>query len=165
VFLQKLQLVVHHPTVALALALATFLIAAGAGSAWTSRVRGAEARRTLVIAVAGIVFLGALYSAVFDQLLAMLGSWPLPARAGVACLLLVPLAFLMGTPFPIALRELEEPVVPWAWGINGCASVVSPALATLLAIDLGLTTVLWLALLAYGLILCAFPFEAVVADR
>jgi hypothetical protein len=111
------------------------------------------------------VFLGALYSAVFDQLLAMLGSWPLPARAGVACLLLVPLAFLMGTPFPIALRELEEPVVPWAWGINGCASVVSPALATLLAIDLGLTTVLWLALLAYGLILCAFPFEAVVADR
>jgi hypothetical protein len=51
---------------------------------------------------------------------------------------------------PLAIRGLEEPLVPWAWGINGCASVVSPALATLLAIDIGLTGALWLALLAYG---------------
>ena len=100
---------------------------------------------------------GSLYSAIFDPLLAALAGWPIAARAGAAFLLLAPLAFLMGMPFPLAMRGLEEPLVPWAWGINGCASVVSPALATLLAIDIGLTAVLWLALALYLLIAAAFP--------
>lgn len=156
-FLQKLLLFVNHPTVALAVVLATFLIGAGAGSAWTVRADGEDARRRLGIAVVGIIFLGVLYSVLFDPLLASFSGWPLIARAGAAVLLLAPLAFLMGVPFPLALRELEEPLVPWAWGINGCASVVSPALATLLAIDLGFTVVLWLALALYLLVLAAFP--------
>jgi hypothetical protein len=71
--------------------------------------------------------------------------------------LLAPLAFCMGMPFPLALRELDEPLVPWAWGINGCASVVSAVLATLLAIDFGFSTVLWIALALYVLVLAAFP--------
>ena len=156
-FLQKLLLFVHHPTMALSLVLATFLIAAGAGSAWTSRRDGEHARRRLGIAVAGIIILGALYSVIFDPLIAALSAWPLIGRAIAAVLLLAPLAFFMGMPFPLALRELEEPLVPWAWGINGCASVVSPAAATLLAIDFGFTAVLWLALALYLLVLAAFP--------
>ncbi len=61
VFLQKLLRVVHHPTIALAVALATFLIAAGAGSLWTSRVpHSSPTRRYVALAVAGIVGLGAL---------------------------------------------------------------------------------------------------------
>jgi uncharacterized protein (DUF934 family) len=63
----------------------------------------------------------------------------------------------MGMPFPLALRELEPPLVPWAWGINGCASVASAALATLIAVDLGLRNLLWLALALYALVLLAFP--------
>jgi hypothetical protein len=63
----------------------------------------------------------------------------------------------MGMPFPLALRELDEPLVPWAWGINGCASVVSAALATLLAVDFGFSAVLWIALALYVLVLAAFP--------
>ena len=157
VFLQKMLLVVHHPTVALALVLAIFLIASGAGSAWTTRVRDEDARRCLVIAVSGIALLGFLHSVIFDPLLAALAGRPVAACAAVAVVLLAPLAFLMGMPFPLAIRGLEEPLVPWAWGINGCASVVSPALATLLAIDIGLTGALWLALLVYALIPVAFP--------
>ncbi|HXS31418.1 MAG TPA: hypothetical protein VN755_11345, partial [Steroidobacteraceae bacterium] len=65
--------------------------------------------------------------------------------------------FFMGMPFPLALRELEAPLVPWAWGINGCASVVSPVLATLLAVDLGYTAVLWLALAGYAIMPLIFP--------
>jgi hypothetical protein len=159
--LQKMQLVVHHPTVALALVLGIFLIGAGIGSLWTARVSSAEARRTLVVAVSGIVLLGALYSVLFDPLLAALSGWPLAARASVAALLLLPLAFLMGTPFPLALRELTDSTVPWAWGINGCASVVSPALGSLLAIDFGLTAVLFFALLIYGATPSVFPSRAV----
>jgi hypothetical protein len=157
VFLQKMLLVVHHPTVALALVLAIFLIASGAGSAWTTRVRDADARRCLIIAVSGIALLGFLHSVIFDPLLAALAGQPVAACVAVAIVLLAPLAFLMGMPFPLAIRGLEEPLVPWAWGINGCASVISPALATLLAIDIGFTAALWLALLVYALIPVAFP--------
>ena len=156
-FLQKLLLVVHHPTVALGLTLGTFLVAAGAGSLWADRTPAARARRTLGLATAGIVLLGTLHAFAFDAITPLLAGWPRPAAAAVTACLVAPLAFCMGMPFPLALRELEPPLVPWAWGINGCASVVSAALATLLAVDLGLRNLLWLALLLYALVALAFP--------
>ncbi len=156
-YLQKLLLVVHHPTVALGLTLGTFLVAAGAGSLWADRTSAARARRTLVLAIAGILLLGTLHAVSFDTVTSLLAAWPGPATAAAAACLVAPLAFCMGMPFPLALRELEPPLVPWAWGINGCASVASAALATLIAVDLGLRNLLWLALALYALVLLAFP--------
>jgi hypothetical protein len=94
---------------------------------------------------------------VFDTLIAGLAAWPTVARAVAAAALLAPLSFCMGLPFPLALRELEQPLVPWAWGINGCASVVSAALATVLAVDFGFSVVLWVALALYVLVVATFP--------
>ncbi len=140
------------------IALATFLIAAGAGSLWTSRVpHSSPTQRYVVLAVAGIVGLGALLSFTFDPLLARLEHWGLASRIAVSAALIAPLAFFMGFPFPLALRRLDAPLVPWAWGINGCASVVSPMLATLLAVDLGFTAVLWLALAGYAIMPALLP--------
>ena len=42
-------------------------------------------------------------------------------------------------------------MVPWAWGINGCASVVSAILATLLAMHVGFNVVMLLAAMLYAL--------------
>jgi hypothetical protein len=65
----------------------------------------------------------------------------------------------MGMPFPLGLRQLASSApdfIPWAWGINGFASVISAALATLLAIQFGFTFVLLAALALYGLSLLLF---------
>ena len=73
----------------------------------------------------------------------------------MSLLLIAPLAFCMGMPFPIGLASLATGAaefIPWAWGLNGFASVVSASLATLLAIQFGFTVVV---LLALGLYLCA----------
>jgi len=156
-FLQKLVLLVHHPTVAFALVLATFLIAAGAGSAWAGHISPARSRVFLAAALAGIVLFGGCYALAFDELIAALADWPTWLRGLVAAALLAPLAFCMGFPFPLALRELDQPLVPWAWGVNGCASVVSAVVAALLAIDFGFSTVLWLALALYAGIFAVFP--------
>jgi len=156
-FLQKLVLLVHHPTVALALVLATFLLGAGAGSTWSSHVPAGRSRAVLAGAVAAIVLLGAVYGQAFDALNAALAGWTTAARALLGASMLAPLAFCMGLPFPLALRGLDEPLVPWAWGINGCASVVSAALATLLAVDLGFGVVLALALALYAGVVLVFP--------
>jgi hypothetical protein len=159
-FLQKLVLLVHHPTVALALVLATFLLGAGMGSAWSSRVPRDRSRQALAVAVAVIVALGVLYGVAFDALVTTLATWPAYARAIAAATLLAPLAFCMGMPFPLMLRTLEEPLVPWAWGINGCSSVVSAVLATLLAVDFGFSVVLWLALALYVAVAGIASFDA-----
>ncbi len=62
-------------------------------------------------------------------------------------------------PFPLGLRRVAgraPALVPWAWGINGCASVLSAPLATLLAIHFGFTAVVGLALVLYLLAAAAF---------
>ncbi|RWO18855.1 hypothetical protein, partial [Mesorhizobium sp.] len=39
--------------------------------------------------------------------------------------------------------------IPWAWGINGCASVLSAILATLLAMHVGFSGVVMIAVVLY----------------
>jgi hypothetical protein len=66
----------------------------------------------------------------------------------------------MGMPFPLGLNALsgiDPDLVPWAWAINGCASVVSAVLATLAAIHLGFAAVVVLGGLLYIVALLGFP--------
>jgi uncharacterized membrane protein len=136
--------------------LAGFLAFAGAGSFVASRVRNRT--RTLRWAVAGIVVL---------LLLQVVALPPPPGifestitRVIVTLALIAPLAFLMGMPFPLGLSRLarEAPAfIPWAWGINGCASVLSALLAALLAVHLGFDAVLSMAAGLYALAVVNWP--------
>ena len=93
-------------------------------------------------------------------LLEQLASFPDAARILISAALIAPLAFCMGMPFPLGLARLADfapDLIPWAWAINGCASVISAVLATLLAIHLGFATVIAVALLLYALSLWVFP--------
>ena len=68
--------------------------------------------------------------------------------------MIAPLAFAMGLPFPLGLARLARTApafVPWAWGLNGCASVIAAIAALLVAIESGLTATLLIALLLYAL--------------
>ena len=75
-----------------------------------------------------------------------------PARIALAIALIAPLAFAMGMPFPTGLRRLGShtpPIVPWAWGVNGFASVTAAVLGATLAISLGFTALTLIALAIY----------------
>ncbi len=66
----------------------------------------------------------------------------------------------MGMPFPMGLSTLTTrppSLTAWAWGINGCASVISAILATLLAIHFGFNVVILLALACYFAAAVSFP--------
>jgi hypothetical protein len=66
----------------------------------------------------------------------------------------------MGMPFPVALSELSassQRLIPWAWAINGCASVISAVLAALIAVQYGFTVVILLAVLLYITAAVFFP--------
>jgi hypothetical protein len=87
---------------------------------------------------------------------------PLPdaAKIALSIALIAPLALAMGMPFPLGLARIGAegaPLTPWAWGVNGCASVVAAIVATLLAIHFGFGVVVLLAVLLYALAAMLFP--------
>ena len=85
----------------------------------------------------------------------------MPLRIVISTALIAPLAFFMGSmPFPLGLARVAASdawLVPWAWAINGCASVTGAVLANLLAIHVGFTAVVVVALMLYGVAAAARP--------
>jgi len=148
-FIQKFILFLFHPLYAIALVLACFLVFAGLGSLMSARW---PKQLSLPRIAAGIGVLCMVYvfllPVLFDWLAQLPGGFKIP----VSALLIAPLALLMGMPFPLGLGCVSKNVpswIPWAWAINGCASVVSAMLATLLAIHLGFVFVVFMAVLFY----------------
>lgn len=160
-FIQKFILFLAHPLYAVAVVLCAFLIFAGLGSRYSRRWSTAAIRRSPIGRVALAVGLLALsYLAILPDLFRLLTPLPDAARILVSFALIAPLAFAMGMPFPLGLASIARSsprLVPWAWGINACASVVAAILATLLAIHLGLSMVVLLAVVLYALAATAFP--------
>ncbi len=156
-FIQKLQLVLGHPVYAVALALAGFLLFAGVGSALSRWVAGRlEALPIVLPPLWSLAVCLGLLCALELLLLSQATSWlmaqALPLRIACALLLIAPLAFCMGMPFPWGLRRLEgdgQALVAWAWGVNGFASVVSAVAAGLLAMEIGFSGLLGLGVLCY----------------
>jgi hypothetical protein len=160
-FMQKFILLLHHPIYAASVVLGSFLVAAGAGSAYSQRFAGQPgSKKVTATAVAIIITLGLAYLALLEPLMQFAGSWHLVARILLSIALIVPLGFCMGMPFPMGLSTLTTrppSLTAWAWGINGCASVISAILATLLAIHFGFNVVILLALACYFAAAVSFP--------
>ena len=155
-FIQKFILFLSHPLYAVAVVLSGFLIFAGLGSAYSTRLAQGVKQKgwsPVSIAVAGIVVITLIYTALLPALFQLLIGLVDGVKMAVSVALIAPLAFCMGMPFPIGLKRLADSApdfIPWAWGINGFASVLSAALATLLAIEFGFTAVVILALGLYA---------------
>ena len=162
-FIQRFTLFLGHPLYAVAVVLATFLIFAGLGAAASKTVSRTAAKRTTVaptaLAAAAIAALALFSVATLPGWLGAMLALPAPAKALVSVAFIAPLAFMMGLPFPLGLAALsarDPALVPWAWGVNGCASVLSPVLATLLAIHFGFAAVVGLAAALYALAALAY---------
>ena len=148
-FMQRFVLLLGNPLYAVVVVLAGFLVFAGLGSGWSARLRrhapGGTVPWAIPGAVAGIVGLTLVYLVLLPGVFEALRPLPEAAKISAALAFIAPLAFAMGMPFPLALQSLGETspdLVPWAWGINGCASVISAVLATLIAIDWGFDIVI-----------------------
>jgi spermidine synthase len=151
-FIHRFSLFLGHPLTATAVTLASFLVAAGLGSGISGRIAARWPETAIACAAAAIVSLGAAYAIALPSLFAVFMGLTLPAKIAFAVALIAPLGFAMGLPFPLGLSRVSEQapgLVPWAWGINGCASVIAAVLASVLAMHFGFTAVLALALGLY----------------
>ena len=151
-FIQKFVLFLGHPLYAVAVVLSAFLVSAGLGSGAAPRLEERYGTGAIPMAVTGIGAVAVLYLAGLAPLLGWLAPLPQAVKVAVALGLVAPLGFFMGMPFPLGLariRARSPELVPWAWGINGCASVISAVLATVAAVHLGFTAVVALAVALY----------------
>lgn len=164
-FIQRFVLFLGHPTYALTVVVFLLLLSSGAGSL-ASRKFLAETRRTwlpLVLIVAAL----SLYVFILPGLLNLLVGLPFVAKLLVSAVLLVPLGFAMGMPFPTGLRvlasvpapefppaqkdEANQNAVEWAWAMNAASSVLGSVLAMVIAIQFGLNVTLACGAVAYFL--------------
>jgi spermidine synthase len=149
--LQRFILFLGHPIYAFAAVLFTLLTFSGLGSLLSPRLSLRKALAALIIVIACYPF---LLPYLFRWLLG--GSMAFRLLASV--IILAPLGFLMGFPFPKGIRltsKVAPGLIPWAWGINGCASVLSSILAVMIAISYGFSWVLVAGGLGYALALVA----------
>lgn len=153
-FIQKMTLFTGQPVFGAAVTLTGFLFFSGCGAILSPRLAQTVNRRVR-LAVLAILVVGVLQIVglprVFDWLM---GScrW---ARLCWALVLISPLAFFMGVPFPAGLAEVSRwslPMVAWAWSINGFASVLAAVLGTTLAISIGFRALAVIALTGYALV-------------
>jgi hypothetical protein len=147
--IQRFILFLGHPVYAFATVLFSLLTFSGVGSLLSPRLPLGKTMVALIALVVGYPIL----LPYFFQLL--LGA-PLLLRLVVSVVALAPLGFLMGVPFPSGIRltgRVAPGLVPWAWGVNGFASVLSSILAVMLAISQGFSRVLFAGAAAYALAL------------
>ena len=168
-FIQRFVLFLGHPTYALTVVIFLLMLSSGAGSLfsrlWLPRTDLGWVPLVFVIVtlLADVFFLP-------NRLAALVGM-DFRYRLLVSGVLLIPLGFVMGMPFPTGLRAfaaLPTPELPagqgaadnaveWAWAMNAAASVLGSVLAMVIAIQFGLTVTLACGTAAYLLALLLMP--------
>jgi hypothetical protein len=148
-----------NATVTAAVLIAGMLVASGLGSLASERFLP-HAPTTLPKILLGIGALLTTYGFFLHAPLDWIGAFPYGLRLFLCFLLIFPPAFLMGFPMPTAMGSLarleKEHMFLWAWGINGCFSVIGAALVPLVATSFGLSMVLYLSGAAYLVAIPAF---------
>ncbi len=150
VFIQRFILYFGNPVYAASAVITSLLIFSGLGS-YHSNYFSANRKRLLMIFIF-IVSILFVYSVILTPVLQQTVHLSLFLKLFIVFLFTAPLAFCMGIPFPAGLSHISKmntQVVPWAWGINGCVSVISTALATIVAVEIGFTWVMLFAAFAY----------------
>jgi hypothetical protein len=146
--IQKMILSLENPSYAVAIVLTSLLISSGAGSLLSYRIPGLG--RTSVPLVISIILL--VYSLVLPSFSKLISPFSMSFKIPSVFLFLLPLGLFLGVPFPTGVKRLgkrDPSLIPWAWAINGCLSVLAPLLAMMLAMTSGFKVVLWAGSGAY----------------
>lgn len=146
--IQLFSLFLSDPIYSAASVIGGMLVVAGLGSLASGRFSSLPSRLPF-----GMIILLSFLQRYLPRLeFSTLAGLPLPARIGLSILSIAPLAFFMGMPFPMGVRGLrmrDESLIPWAWGVNGCASVTGAVGAMIIALSLGHGALLFTAMGCY----------------
>jgi hypothetical protein len=156
--LARFTLLLAHPVYSASIVLATILVFAGFGSLFLRRI-GSISMGSLLISAIVIMSWAVLHTLAGDQLFDMALGWSLGYRLALSVVVISIPSFFLGWFFPSGLCFIAEKwpgLVPWAWGINGCASVIGAVSAKCLAIGIGLRLLIFSACFTYFIAVLVF---------
>jgi hypothetical protein len=160
IFIQQFILYFGNPVIAASAVLSGMLISSGIGSLVSSRLKNSN--RNILIILSLVILFILFYAFILTPALRASINLSFFLKILFSILLITPVSFFMGMPFPIGLKYLNghnNTLIPWAWGINGCFSVISTVLATIIAVEAGYFWVMLLASMAYGFALVVNIFR------
>ena len=153
------MLALSNATVSASVLITGMLVFSGLGAYVSERfLPRARSLMPKIFVAIGALLIG--YGLFLDRALDLIGTLPYALRLVLCFALIFPPAFLMGFPMPIAMTSLarlgKDHMFLWAWGINGCFSVIGAAAVPIVATLFGLHAVLMIAGGAYLLAIPAF---------
>lgn len=158
VLLQRFVLFLGSPTFSLSVTLFSLLFASGLGSFVSGQVKKGRLRKLLLVILPLICVLAIGYVQFLPSLLMVFLPSVVILRTILAFVLLFPLGFLMGMPFPTGLRILGQQFgqnVKWMWGVNGMMSVLGSVLVPAIGILSNLSNAMILGSFSYSVALVA----------
>ena len=148
VLISHFTLALSNATVSATVLITGMLVFSGCGSLAAERFLDTP-RRVMPWVFTTIAVLLVGYGLFIDHALNWIGELPYGWRLPSCFALILPPAFLMGMPMPIGMTWLarlgKEQMFLWAWGVNGCMSVIGAAMVPILATSFGLSSALTLA--------------------
>ncbi len=147
--IQRFILLLGHPTYSISAVIFSLLLASGLGSYLSGWIEPGDIGHKLVLLIVGII--APFYGLSLPLISSLLGM-PIALRIIGTFIIITPLGFLLGMPFPLGIRMLtdsKKTLVPWAWATNGCASVLGSILPTILALSFGFSRVFFMAGASY----------------
>lgn len=159
VLIQKLNYFLGGAAYALAVTLFALLTSSGLGSAFARRA--ALDRRTMGVVLGAVIGLGLVYLLSLSSVLKLLMPLGRPLRIAASVLIIAPLGFAMGLPFPSGIRRLKERglerIVPWCWGVNSIFTTFGSVIALFTSLSWGFNLTLAIGLAAYGIAYACVP--------
>lgn len=157
--ISRFNVALTNPTISASLLIGGMLFFSGLGSLVADRM-GERAEALLPIVLASIGSILIAYGLALDPVLEVIGASNYGLRLAMCFTLTAPPAFLMGFPMSTAMAAIarleRQQIFVWAWGVNGCFSVVGAAAVPLVATSFGLSAVLLSSAGAYLVAIPAF---------
>ena len=139
--MQRFALFLGRPVFSLAALLFSLLAGAGMGGLWSKKLSMTRMTRGIALASLGVTVIVLGYNLILPLIFDRLLGLSFVMRIAVAVVLVVPLGFFMGIPFPLGIQMLKEiqmeHLIPWMWGINGLGSVWGSTFAIAVSIRYG----------------------------
>jgi hypothetical protein len=165
--MQRLIIVLGHPTYGLSVALFALLISSGLGSFLTRNISAAEASATAPRRLALLVLVLVVFGLVTPFAVHYVEAQTTLVRATVAAAILFIPGLLMGQAFPIGMKLAagRDHLTPWLWGINGAMSVCASVIAVGIALTWSISAAFWIGCVCYAVALVAVRAEGVRSAR
>ncbi len=151
ILIQQYTLFIGSTVYSMALVLTVLLVSSGFGSLHSNKFSS-----NIVFTVIAIWLLADII--LFRQLFYLFDDWTLLMRLFLSMLLIAPLGYFMGMPFPKAASKLSGQV-DWAFAVTGSASVIGSVAIMLIASSFGYSFALIIGMCLYLMAYLVYRFR------